>query len=135
MVSVAVLCFSSRRRQTRGALVTEVQTCALPISRAAVTGDRVEAILEGGEVPRELLAALAAVLPDAVLDDLLHHVEGRCGREGVPAEGRPVVAWLEDRSVVLREDGADRDTSPAALRDRHRSEEHPSELQALRRTT
>src|SRR3546814_10411079 len=32
-VSVRVsVCFSSRRRHTRGALVTGVQTCALPIS-------------------------------------------------------------------------------------------------------
>src|SRR3546814_3991323 len=30
--------FSSRRRHTRGALVTGVQTCALPISRMAMQG-------------------------------------------------------------------------------------------------
>src|SRR3546814_2647521 len=32
MVLVCVFCFSSRRRHTRCALVTGVQTCALPIS-------------------------------------------------------------------------------------------------------
>src|SRR3546814_18163355 len=30
-----MFCFSSRRRHTRGALVTGVQTCALPISECA----------------------------------------------------------------------------------------------------
>src|SRR3546814_6243753 len=34
-----VLFFSSRRRHTRGALVTGVQTCALPISVVATTAD------------------------------------------------------------------------------------------------
>src|SRR3546814_20038141 len=35
--------FSSRRRQTRGALVTGVQTCALPISWVeAIGGDRID---------------------------------------------------------------------------------------------
>src|SRR3546814_6489324 len=33
--------FSSRRRHTRGALVTGVQTCALPIYQQAVSGDNV----------------------------------------------------------------------------------------------
>src|SRR3546814_10383711 len=34
--------FSSRRRHTRCALVTGVQTCALPISKKVHGGDRVE---------------------------------------------------------------------------------------------
>src|SRR3546814_4235165 len=34
--------FSSRRRHTRCALVTGVQTCALPISLASLLGDEVE---------------------------------------------------------------------------------------------
>src|SRR3546814_2052339 len=36
-----VFCFSSRRRHTRCALVTGVQTCALPISQADATRDSV----------------------------------------------------------------------------------------------
>src|SRR3546814_2456823 len=35
-MSIVVFCFSSRRRHTRCALVTGVQTCALPISRLLV---------------------------------------------------------------------------------------------------
>src|SRR3546814_6603840 len=39
-VSVFYFFFSSRRRHTIGALVTGVQTCALPISRRASRRDR-----------------------------------------------------------------------------------------------
>src|SRR3546814_4317182 len=35
---ICVFCFSSRRRHTRCALVTGVQTCALPICRGLVEG-------------------------------------------------------------------------------------------------
>src|SRR3546814_16507310 len=38
-----IFCFSSRRRQTRCALVTGVQTCALPISRSPTGGRRTRA--------------------------------------------------------------------------------------------
>src|SRR3546814_4621221 len=53
-----VFFFSSRRRHTRCALVTGVQTCALPIfghCRGAVVGDALAALLEyaGYEVTRE----------------------------------------------------------------------------------
>src|SRR3546814_9845169 len=40
MVSCVVVFFSSRRRHTRCALVTGVQTCALPISIGAMPDDR-----------------------------------------------------------------------------------------------
>src|SRR3546814_2987033 len=42
---------SSRRRHTRCALVTGVQTCALPISRFSVTG-RAKRGAGGGEAPK-----------------------------------------------------------------------------------
>src|SRR3546814_6064312 len=38
LVVVFFFCFSSRRRHTRCALVTGVQTCALPISRGCARG-------------------------------------------------------------------------------------------------
>src|SRR3546814_8099753 len=54
--SMSVFCviffFSSRRRHTRCALVTGVQTCALPISRERIR-------LEGGGYRRDHLRALA----------------------------------------------------------------------------
>src|SRR3546814_1872493 len=47
--------FSSRRRHTRCALVTGVQTCALPISDVHVGGgvlEREEALVKGGQTFR-----------------------------------------------------------------------------------
>src|SRR3546814_3775772 len=48
--------FSSRRRHTRGALVTGVQTCALPISMDAEIAvcDPVEPASDSGAVPADL---------------------------------------------------------------------------------
>src|SRR3546814_1070794 len=41
--------FSSRRRHTRCALVTVVQTCALPILRAALAGDEQFTLVANGD--------------------------------------------------------------------------------------
>src|SRR3546814_3352677 len=64
---VVVLCgllffFSSRRRHTRCALVTGVQTCALPIS-FFVFGEPMEI----PEKWRELLASVRSVFPTAII--------------------------------------------------------------------
>src|SRR3546814_3562587 len=47
MLGIFVLCFffSSRRRHTRCALVTGVQTCALPISRLVVSAIEHDSVL------------------------------------------------------------------------------------------
>src|SRR3546814_16475814 len=55
---IASFFFSSRRRHTRCALVTRVQTCALPIS-ALLLGERPR---EGVAVARLILAAVAVFL-------------------------------------------------------------------------
>src|SRR3546814_3065633 len=57
--------FSSRRRHTRCALVTGVQTCALPIC-AARLGGRLEGLAGDGEA--EILVAVV-VVRRVVLDD------------------------------------------------------------------
>src|SRR3546814_4749379 len=61
-VFIFVFFFSSRRRHTRCALVTGVQTCALPISLGRIAS--------GGELARFLLAikvVLASVNPERSL--------------------------------------------------------------------
>src|SRR3546814_8855014 len=66
---MTLLCFffSSRRRHTRGALVTGVQTCARPISvletvsRVARTGEDIGAALRD-IVPLDMLDADAAII-------------------------------------------------------------------------
>src|SRR3546814_6939643 len=63
---LVVFFFSSRRRHTRCALVTGVQTCALPISGYAVPQYVIDAPNGGGKIP---------LLPDYIVgrdgDDLL----------------------------------------------------------------
>src|SRR3546814_3611893 len=41
LLSIIVLCFSSRRRHTRCAIVTGVQTCALPIFTVVIQGEEI----------------------------------------------------------------------------------------------
>src|SRR3546814_9025323 len=69
--SSAVVFFSSRRRHTRCALVTGVQTCALPICRAGLSRRRLglERLLEIRHVRRHAIG------------------ENRPGTEGKEAEG------------------------------------------------
>src|SRR3546814_3564652 len=55
-ISILFLCccfffFSSRRRHTRCALVTGVQTCALPISEHVAVGEKAKIILGEGSDP------------------------------------------------------------------------------------
>src|SRR3546814_3171979 len=56
MVLVCLLCFffSSRRRHTRCALVTGVQTCALPISYRRLRAAADVVIVEGAGSPAEI---------------------------------------------------------------------------------
>src|SRR3546814_5657655 len=63
MRCVSFLFFSSRRRHTRCALVTGVQTCALPIS-AAFCGYRVEDIPANADGRVDLQALKARLGPD-----------------------------------------------------------------------
>src|SRR3546814_1291108 len=65
LVYVCCFFFSSRRRHTRCALVTGVQTCALPISRRAM----VERLARGPASVSELARPFAMSLP-AVLQHL-----------------------------------------------------------------
>src|SRR3546814_4430292 len=62
---VWVLFFSSRRRHTRCALVTGVQTCALPISASAIVADLVDLARGLGADARHAVPPLA-FQPDAV---------------------------------------------------------------------
>src|SRR3546814_18858839 len=58
--------FSSRRRHTRCALVTGVQTCALPISHFAFYGTRLAGTPQQRSRDKRALAALDTYLGDAV---------------------------------------------------------------------
>src|SRR3546814_950084 len=111
--------FSSRRRHTRCALVTGVQTCALPICAygailAAASDKGVCAILLGDE-PEALVRALEDSFPKAEL------VGGEAEFEQWMAK---IVGFVEAPTLGL--------DLPLDLRGT-RSEEHTSELQSLMR--
>src|SRR3546814_3397549 len=105
--------FSSRRRHTRCALVTGVQTCALPISACEVVagpGDRV-----AGD---ELRLAAAGSRRQGQVGEA-GQLEGGCNVRHRPVQVQGIDAFGE--TVDERLEGA------------MRSEEHTSELQSLMR--
>src|SRR3546814_3598879 len=124
--SFVVFFFSSRRRQTRCALVTGVQTCALPICRPALLRDPAER--PPAPDPRNWRSAAARQL----------------GARG--GEGRPFLRYGRQSG---QQSGQPRRCGTGALRESRRasrypvllarrlqplrSEEHTSELQSLMR--
>src|SRR3546814_2590756 len=123
--------FSSRRRHTRCALVTGVQTCALPISLDAAR-QRHEPTRPVGL--RKFALAPAGVAADAIGQDpdleqrrfLVLEVEFAVGHAGARAHhldiARRGAAAVAHRVAMADRAGAD-----------IRSEEHTSELQSLMR--
>src|SRR3546814_1314327 len=111
-----VFFFSSRRRHTRCALVTGVQTCALPISRRDqfVGRDRAAPLRD---VPQAVGVGAAA-----------HRAAGAGGRQA--ARHRQILAEPEILVARLRRRRLPR---IAKAERRNRSEEHTSELQSLMR--
>src|SRR3546814_16944393 len=76
--------FSSRRRHTRCALVTGVQTCALPIFWATGGAGGIE------DIGKRLLAGRGRAVADRpqqhqLLAELLRNSEGGATRKGLPA--------------------------------------------------
>src|SRR3546814_6106503 len=126
---MSVFFFSSRRRHTRCALVTGVQTCALPICAGAPSPRR--------PVRRHPGRALAEV--DAAVR------AARAARTGRTVARRAAAAGAAGAGPDLRQVRADPVHPPrpgAAGRGRRtvgtagpRSEEHTSELQSLMRTS
>src|SRR3546814_10448563 len=104
--------FSSRRRHTRCALVTGVQTCALPISY------------------QKLSAAASATAKDDAIDAVVDELRDRYGEPPREVEGLIAVARLRRRAA--RAGLADVVAMGPNLR-LARSEEHTSELQSLMR--
>src|SRR3546814_5920833 len=122
LLCVLVLCFfffSSRRRHTRCALVTGVQTWALPISArregaaAAVCGDRFEGPGHGGTgTARSPARADAAARGHA---------------------SRPAAGLRREPPHAARRAGCGGAGAARAAGSAQRSEEHTSELQSLMR--
>src|SRR3546814_2500191 len=130
--------FSSRRRHTRCALVTGVQTCAPPISRS---DDRFLVLAERREVARRLKADLfisvhadSAANPDAQGATVYTLSEVASDREAARLAAR------ENQSDIINGIDLGKEASGVtsilidlARRDTMRSEENTSELQSLMR--
>src|SRR3546814_2497821 len=124
-----VFFFSSRRRHTRCALVTGVQTCALPISAVSLVIGVTYGAIAGflGERIDNLMMRIVDVLyslPFMFFVIMLMVVFGRNIFLIFVALG--AVEWLTMARIV-------RGQTIAVKRKELRSEEHKSELQPLRR--
>src|SRR3546814_3258242 len=101
--------FSSRRRHTRCALVTGVQTCALPIS-SPICHSTSRARAGASNAPSRKGVTKAGIDPENMLRSFTRIAPRPIGRDGAPPNGRLFSA-------------------PQGVR----SEEHTSELQSLMR--
>src|SRR3546814_3505850 len=131
--------FSRRRRHTRCAVVTGVQTCALPIYRADLvpnfSGQRRRTLMPADDVARmaieNILHEGIAVAQPRLQRRRRHHDAGLPAIEidGTPEEfeilaDRFGVIWTRMREMYGLREGR-------LLRQQQRSEEHTSELQSL----
>src|SRR3546814_3604028 len=113
-------CFSSRRRHTRCALVTGVQTCALPISANVLRWDRIQGHWLGGNLDGDGFVA--------GLKSRGHELTGkRVLMVGAGGAGKAIA------HAVACECPAELVVSNRSMGRAHRSEEHTSELQSLMR--
>src|SRR3546814_6165255 len=114
---------SSRRRHTRCALVTGVQTCALPISVSVVI-DFLEGKIPHAELP---LDVRATAFQRRVWNEL---IAIPCGETRTYSEIAEIMGVPRGQRAVGRACA----TNPVSLViPCHRSEEHTSELQSLMR--
>src|SRR3546814_6056665 len=120
--------FSSRRRHTRCALVTGVQTCALPISKN-VTGKDAEAALGKAHITVNKNSVPNDPKSPFVTSGLRLGSPASTTRGFKGAEMAQVAGWIAD-IVDTMSSGGDVDATLAKVR---RSEEHTSELQSLMR--
>src|SRR3546814_8007983 len=119
---VYIFFFSSRRRHTRCALVTGVQTCALPISRLInELLPEVSTLLPRDLAARKLPSELCDYLnrdPKSPFHRLIRRV----------SDAEPGTAVVTDSAIV---DAIKRNLKPPMGALSQRSEEHTSELQSL----
>src|SRR3546814_12845926 len=89
--------FSSRRRHTRCALVTGVQTCALPIYQRAA--DLIPLLNDCGDVPAAFAPEFLAQVNEAQLRATLAQVTQMLGRAEKVATLTPIAAHAADATI------------------------------------
>src|SRR3546814_17546142 len=127
--------FSSRRRHTRCALVTGVQTCALPIFLEASHSSNIPS---KGQAARETKEtdAHGAFEPAhrAALPDLAPRLGGEDGETGAPEEAQRIDDGDQQHAMPRRvRAGADELRQRGEEEDRDRSEERPVGKGGVRR--
>src|SRR3546814_2570337 len=119
---MCIFFFSSRRRHTRCALVTGVQTCALPISDLTATGQLDIDLREQLRVEQRAVEHTVAA------------IDAETGAQGIERVLGARLALARDRERIDHPLPADRHPPAAAkLAVDERSEEHTSELPSLMR--
>src|SRR3546814_6225252 len=127
---VIMFFFSSRRRHTRCAFVTEVQTCALPIYPCGIcvvpgTVCYSGCARQGGEAMAQAAPENRIPSPDGQADDPL-----------IAALRQLLGERLSTARAVREHHGKDASYHAMAMPDAvARSEEHTSELQSLKRSS
>src|SRR3546814_7435117 len=95
---VFVFFFSSRRRHTRCALVTGVQTCALPISIPAEVAAEATAVAAGGAAERKIAAEFDAGPEDVVEAETVSGDANVAAIEDAPQDEPDNAPAAEDRA-------------------------------------
>src|SRR3546814_3847700 len=105
--SCVSFCFSSRRRHTRCALVTGVQTCALPICSDRVSADMRPTDYRGAVKRMESIAAKTAKQKAMAseIGDIYEKVAGVCGVDKRAAKIFHAISKMEpeDQLLVFRD--------------------------------
>src|SRR3546814_9857471 len=122
LLLVVFFFFSSRRRHTRCALVTGVQTCALPILQRPASAERVHRFAVSNDIV-VFVGGKGLGIPRAGENEAFG--EPGSGITATPAnEGERRARYTSSRASRI---------GRQLLRERIRSEEHTSELQSLMR--
>src|SRR3546814_3668106 len=122
--------FSSRRRHTRCALVTGVQTCALPISTInKVCGSGMKAIMLGHDLIKAGSASVVVAGGMESMTNAPHMVQARTGIRFGDGQLVDHMAW---DGLINPYDGQALGVFGELCADKnHRSEEHTTDLQYL----
>src|SRR3546814_5218191 len=115
------------------ALVTGVQTCALPISRALGAADLAAGLVAWRPaLPVRLVARNEADIVGHIVVIGDDHAAHRIDRDAAPV-GSAIIARIFDRAALARRRGVETLVARLLELDAARSEEHTSELQSLMR--
>src|SRR3546814_5913373 len=134
MLLFAFFFFSSRRRHTRGALVTGVQTCALPICSVQVLQHQPRGRLGGTDHAWNARSRMRARADEVEVADAVIAVI-RAEPRRLPQQRFEAERRTQMRVQLAMEIGGREDVERHHIAPEARSDEHTSELQSLMRNS